>query len=214
MNDCPRGEIRDLLPDLMAGSLDDGTRARVEEHLHSCAECAAELELLRVARTALSRAPAMDIAKIAGAVRGAKPAVARTTASKRDWRVAALAAAVALMVTGALWLSTSRERQSQIAARGPDTVAAPNTTVAPSIARTPVPNERGAGRTPPPAPPTRPSPGVSAAEVAVAIVSDPEMGDAELDALLDDIRSLDGLTELEPSEELPSLPAVDGDVQR
>ena len=50
MFDCADVEMRELLPALAAGTLDDATRPRVERHVASCAECASE------ARDAPSRA--------------------------------------------------------------------------------------------------------------------------------------------------------------
>ena len=40
MFDCANVEMRELLPDLVAGTLDAATRARVERHHATCAECA------------------------------------------------------------------------------------------------------------------------------------------------------------------------------
>ena len=61
MFDCADVEIRELLPDLAAGSLDDSTRARVEHHVASCAECASELETLRLVRSAYAATPSVDV---------------------------------------------------------------------------------------------------------------------------------------------------------
>src|SRR5215216_30676 len=80
MNDCANGDVRDLLPDLMHGRLDADRRSAVEAHLAGCADCRAELELLRTAGHALSRAPAVDVARIVAAL----PAPARVRASR--WR--------------------------------------------------------------------------------------------------------------------------------
>ena len=53
MFDCANVEMRELLPDLAAGTLDAATRARVEHHVASCAECTSELETLRLVRGAV-----------------------------------------------------------------------------------------------------------------------------------------------------------------
>ncbi|HKV51622.1 MAG TPA: zf-HC2 domain-containing protein, partial [Gemmatimonadaceae bacterium] len=60
--------MRDLLPDLLNERLDAATRAEVARHVASCAECAAELELVRAMRSALAPAPRVDVARIAAAV--------------------------------------------------------------------------------------------------------------------------------------------------
>ena len=64
MTDCGNAEIRDLLPDLAAGALSPVEQSRVQAHVDGCAECAAELELLRVARAVRPKAAAIDVAAI------------------------------------------------------------------------------------------------------------------------------------------------------
>ncbi|HEX6807774.1 MAG TPA: zf-HC2 domain-containing protein, partial [Gemmatimonadaceae bacterium] len=61
MTDCSRGDMRDLLPDLLHERLDAATRAEVTRHVASCAECRAEVELLRSMRSALAPAPRVDV---------------------------------------------------------------------------------------------------------------------------------------------------------
>ena len=56
MFDCANVEMRELLPELASGTLDAATRARVEQHVASCVECASELETLRLVRSAGRRA--------------------------------------------------------------------------------------------------------------------------------------------------------------
>jgi anti-sigma factor RsiW len=112
MTDCPRGDIRDLLPELVHGHLGGAERAEVERHVASCAKCSAELALLRSARLALSKEPRVDVARIAAAVaaahgaRGVResndaPAQQRTPRRRTlawEWRAAAGIAAVAVGV--------------------------------------------------------------------------------------------------------------------
>lgn len=68
MTDCPRMDVRDALPDLVHDQLQPLARERVEHHVAGCAECAAELTLLRSARSALSAAPELNVARLTGAV--------------------------------------------------------------------------------------------------------------------------------------------------
>ena len=74
MFDCANVEMRELLPELVAGTLDAPTRARVEEHVTSCTECASELETLRAVRGAYSAVPAIDVRRVVAAL--PKPAMA------------------------------------------------------------------------------------------------------------------------------------------
>jgi len=99
MSDCTNGELRDLLPELMHGTLDAETQRAVEAHVASCPECAEELALLRALRPALSRGPTVDVQRIAAAVS------ARTTRAplRSRWRAPfriAIAAAALLAVGG------------------------------------------------------------------------------------------------------------------
>jgi hypothetical protein len=112
MFDCANVEMRELLPELVAGTPDARTRARVEEHVASCTECASELETLRAVRGAYSSAPAIDVRRVVAAL--PKPAMASATArhtapAKRwlDWRIAA-AAALTMITLGGLSVALSR----------------------------------------------------------------------------------------------------------
>ncbi len=113
MTDCPRAEIRDLLPDYAHGNLDAELRDEVKRHLDQCAECAAELALLQSARAALSRAPAVDVARISGAVNAIRRGGGRADpagGAPSRWRAMPMriAATIALVVLGggALYLGT------------------------------------------------------------------------------------------------------------
>ncbi|MDQ6828756.1 MAG: zf-HC2 domain-containing protein [Gemmatimonadota bacterium] len=102
MTDCPRGEIRDLLPELVHDALDANTRAEAERHVAGCVDCAAEVALLRSMRSALgARTPAVDVARIVAAVQGANVAAPRLVVPSkrgfsmpRHWRAAAAIIAV------------------------------------------------------------------------------------------------------------------------
>ena len=99
MTDCPNAEIRDQLPDLLHGRLNGEARARVEAHLRTCADCAAELEMLRALRAA-SPAPPVDVARIVSAL--AAPRRARR-GGMHVWQIAA---AVVFLAAGGSTLVT------------------------------------------------------------------------------------------------------------
>lgn len=116
MSDCPRGDVRDLLPDLVHGSLDAAAREEVEGHVAACPSCAAELELLRSLRSALASGPAVDVERIAAAVRAAPRArVPQRAAGARrrlgGWRAAAAVLLAALGI-GALSLARRSGRNA------------------------------------------------------------------------------------------------------
>jgi hypothetical protein len=81
MSDCSRDDIRDLLPELLHDQLDPEERARAEQHLAECADCAAELRLLRSMRAAAFPTPALNVDRIAAAVRESIAAKASADAS-------------------------------------------------------------------------------------------------------------------------------------
>jgi anti-sigma factor RsiW len=101
MSECTEGELRDLLPELVNGQLDAEKMQAVEAHVASCAECTAELALLRSLKPALMRAPAVNTQRIAAAVHaqttGAPSRAPVRAGVATRWRVA-IAAAVLIGV--------------------------------------------------------------------------------------------------------------------
>lgn len=108
MRDCPKVDIREMLPEQAAGSLQGDSARRVTEHLGECADCVEELTVLRSARSVLLRAPAVDVPRIAAEVAAAmRPRAAAPVGAPRRWpglRAAAALLVVAAGVTAvALW---------------------------------------------------------------------------------------------------------------
>jgi hypothetical protein len=121
MFDCADVEMRELLPELAAGTLDDATRARVERHVASCAECTSELETLRLVRSAYAPSPAVDVRRIVAAL--PKPAhVAQPAARGKpvtrwlDWRIAA---ALTMISVGGLSLAIAQRRSTEASTEAP-----------------------------------------------------------------------------------------------
>ena len=129
MSECVSPEMRDLLPDFVNGRLDAERAAEISAHLIECAECAAEVELLRLVVASAPTTHSMDIDRIASALptrtrhgfvlhRGAhtsqlassatKPAITR---SSRVWSRPAVkvAAGVAIVAAGGLSLLVGRD---------------------------------------------------------------------------------------------------------
>ena len=57
MNDCVNAEARDALPDLLHGRLSELDTATMKAHVESCADCRAELELMRAVRSSARITP-------------------------------------------------------------------------------------------------------------------------------------------------------------
>src|SRR5829696_8640385 len=113
MNDCPNADVRDLLPDLVHGRLTADARSAVEQHLASCADCRAELELLRAAARSFAQGPTVNVGRIVAALPAparSRPAAARGIGGWR--RAAAIAAVAAGLVATGVW---SRGRTGETA---------------------------------------------------------------------------------------------------
>lgn len=205
MIDCPNGEMRDRLPDLLHERLPLAVRAVVEAHVASCAACRDELALLTAMRGSLRRAPAVDVDAI---VRALPRAAAPARRVRTGWLAAAAIAAVAI---GGTSLVVVRHEQ---AVRPAAEVVASRTVVlpAPMVPGAPVtPAVAATDSIPAPArtPTTeRVAQAAPRRELAVAgALSD--LSDRELAALLRDIESLDALPPVTSDVESTSLaPAV------
>ena len=208
MNDCSNADIRDQLPDLLHDRLSLSARSVVVAHVDGCADCRAELELLRGARDAFaSRTPRVDIAYVVGALpkppnRGsgiAKNGGAPAHRRWADWRVAA---AVTLLVAGGSSVAlldrapSSPEGVATVRSESISTATAPAT---PVVTSTPSANSNNAA-------PTRP-----AVRETVALADDQDtrsdagpggrfagLTEAQLQTLLDEIDRLQPIPATEP----------------
>lgn len=229
MNKCVSAEMRDALPDFVHGKLDATRMADVRAHIANCAECAAEVELLNHVISSAALTPAMDVARIAGALplptrhgfllhRGsgiaAEPdarAIAPTSSTRhRTWAnpFVRIAAVAAIVTAGGLSLLVGRDvlrPEAQVGQTGP--AAAPVVAVAP----TPAP---AAPIEPPVAPKTSsPSPKVVAsAATGLSFAGDlQELSDDHLETLLGEIEQMDALPQAEPEAMEPSVAGSGGD---
>jgi anti-sigma factor RsiW len=142
MSDCPNAEVRDLLPDLVHDRLDARTRAQVVAHVDGCADCRAELALLRSMRGALEHGtPRVDVHRIVASL--PSPATAGTRRPRRVWSDWRVAAAVTFLVAGGTSVALihnarngDRDSVSTAAVRPAITVASESTTRAATPADT------------------------------------------------------------------------------
>ena len=115
MTDCPNAEIRDLLPDLVHGTLAGAERQRVEQHIASCAECAAEAALIRRVRTALRpTGPSIDAGRIAARIPRYAPSRSRVPL-RTEWRIAA---SILVLAVGAKTFDLVRTQSGQVGGPG------------------------------------------------------------------------------------------------
>ena len=183
MTDCPNGDIRDLLPDLLNGTLAPDQRAAVEAHLLTCDDCLEEMELLRGIRRSMHRVSAAAAADI---VRALPPYRAPVRRVGNGWRIAA---ALVLLAGGGTSVVIARHAEE----RG----SVGTTAVGQTAVVVPTDTHLAQGTTPPSgvhhaaeavAVPTAPR------ELALASASVGDLSDAELDALVNEIGTLDAVT--------------------
>lgn len=108
MSDCLNIEVRERLPEWLHGTLPASERAVVDAHLATCAECAAELDVLRVAMATLRARPVPRIdtrAIVAALPKPASRQAPRPSFASR-WRIAA---AITVMALGGMSLAVVRQ---------------------------------------------------------------------------------------------------------
>jgi anti-sigma factor RsiW len=226
MNDCVSEVMRDALPDLIHGQLDEEKSAEVEAHVASCADCAAEIELLRLVVASAETAPAIDVARIAAAIPtptrqgfllhqggGQSSTVAPAQRSRGIWSRTSLriAATVVIVAAGGLSLLVGRDvlhPENQIGQSRP------------SVAPLNAPAE--VTTTPAPVSPQTVAPENRAAEVAVvagtgmSLVGEvQDLSDEHLATLLDDLEDMDAIPGEEPESVTPMVrePRTTGGIQ-
>ena len=207
MNDCPNADVRDLLPDLLAARLNFDARRLVEAHVAGCAECQAELALLRdMHASLLVRTPALDLSAIVAAIPTHRVPARRSWVS---WRTAAAITMVAAGGSSALILS-----------RGVSTIPPDSLAVRPAPVR---------AAAPPPAPVVASANPLAGATVHVPtarsmkqnVVSPPVelavqvAGDAHELAMtggtMTDLSDKELATLLKDIEKMDAMPAMDGE---
>ncbi len=172
MTDCPRGEIRDLLPDLLHDRLQGAVHAEVVAHVAVCESCSDELRLLRTARAALVRSSSVNAERVLQGMRAA-PMPRRRALPAWPMRIAA---SLVLLFSGVLAIALLGDRGS----------SGPQGTVA-------VGTERSAS-----------ADLVVTADAGLFVGSLADLDDAELEAMLGTLQTL----ELLPAEE--PMPLVHG----
>ncbi len=200
MNDCPNADIRDQLPDLLHERLQAEAQAVVVAHVDGCADCCAELELLRGLRGMFAaQAPHVDVDYVVGAL--PKPPVRTIPLSpvrRQAWGNWRIAAAVTVLVVGgsSAAVMTRGAGKQAVAPIAPALQPLPSTSQAPETASSAV-------TTPvvPDAPTLRAAQTVATTGDANGIgvagrLSD--LDDGELKALLNDIDHLQAVPVTEP----------------
>src|SRR4051812_14999429 len=132
MTDCPNGDVRDLLPDLLHDRLAPDVRREVEAHVAGCEDCRAELALLGAMRSTLRRAPAVDVATIAAAIPPYRAPMRRSWAR---WQ----AAAAVLLLAGGTSIVMVESRTPAPVPVGDSAVAVATSTAGSAVPAAPLP---------------------------------------------------------------------------
>ena len=197
MSDCTNVVMRELLPDLAAGTLDAATRAHVEAHVAGCAECTSELETLHLVRSAFATAAPVSTARVVAALPkppGAAPHRAAAASSPRalrwmDWRIAA---ALTMIAVGGLSVAVTQRREPT-ASNGRDStlLTRVDSTIQPTVQQPAVvPNisDSATPKTPAVAPIV---PRSSAVQLALDARGEGDLDDASFQALLGALDEID-----------------------
>lgn len=195
MNDCPNGDIRDLLPDLVHERLDAASVERVRTHITGCVDCTAEMALLaRIRAEAESvRVPTVDVGRVVSRL----PRAGRQSQRWSRNVGVRIAAGLVVLLAGASWMRQASKHdegavgieQPVVIAQGPATQSSESAHVvsaAPRVTRT----TRTAGG------PTR----------QISLDDDlTDLSDRELEALLGALNSFEAVTRIEPASLEPNL---------
>src|ERR1035437_6156589 len=136
MHDCADGDMRDLLPGYVHGALSAAEGATVAAHLETCADCAAEVELIAAASRAFP-APTVDLGRIVKALPAAPRGARRGVAAGRAWRGAAPIGIVPIGASSPVsdWGRSARSVSSRSAFPPAPPLAAPPRPRPPPLAR-------------------------------------------------------------------------------
>lgn len=198
MNDCVNAGVRDALPDFVNHRLSELDAVTISEHVESCADCRAEVAILRDLISTRRLAPIVNVDRLSAAIPAYAPVRARSTGFpfRRTW---ALAAAAAFVAIGG-WAITSRTADTsapQVAANVP--VAAPTTAGVATTAE-PVPMVARSENT--------------AKEVQVAslslVGSTDDLSDSDLETLVAALDGIEAVPSVEPGSVTTTVDDIDG----
>jgi hypothetical protein len=233
MGNCAVPEMNELLPELAADRLTGAALARVSAHVAACDACAAEVELLRAARRALSRGvPTVDVSRVVATtrtrtrpvavVRAVPSQPARATYHRTSWTAWRIAA-VATLAVGGLSLAVLRGpfgaggRVGRSAEPTTTHAAAAPMHPAGAAPRAPVGAPVVANPTPAPTPVPQPTEVASAAQTpdegsardGLSVAGDmSELSDGDIETLLQGMDGVEAEPSSEPEESAPAIAAV------
>jgi anti-sigma factor RsiW len=202
MNDCPNGELRDLLPDYLHDRLSTADRALVESHLAGCDDCRAELELLRGLRGTLRRVPPVDVSAIIAKI------PAYRAPARRSWGGWRAAAAVTLIAVGGTSVAIANRVGDEAPSFTPQIVAPAQPDTHRAVAELPARNLQPTGDSDHAVQTVARAPRELAVTGAVS-----DLSDRELSTLLESIETLDALPAADVDNATPVAPIPPADAE-
>jgi len=209
--------MRDALPDLINGNLAAARTAEVEAHVASCAECAAELDLLKAVVASAPRAPELDLSRIVSALPtptgrglllhqgGGQPVGSRKPQTVWSRPLLRVAATAAIITAGGVSLLVGRDALNPERQARPSVASGPTTSAA--VATTP---NRVAAPTPPSVAQSAPAARlVASTGLSLAGGEVQDLSDAHLATLLSEMDRLDPIPAAEPEAIAPSIGTSD-----
>lgn len=222
MTECLSAEIRDELPDLIHGRLSPARLTEIEAHIASCAQCAAELAVLRSVVSSTPMAPPIDVRRIVAALpvavkhglllhrgNGELPSesTARVGSQSMFSRPALrIAAAVAVVAAGGLSLLVGREVLNPEFQLGRTTVRVDATRVPVTASPTEAPVLPSVTQRAVATSPSKPAIGVGSGLLTSEVQ---QLSDEHLVALLSEMDDLDAVPAAEPETIAPALAELD-----
>jgi hypothetical protein len=208
MNECIETEARDALPDLSHGRLSDLDTATLTALVESCADCRAELDLLRQLRSSAPFAPSMDVARIVSSLPFPTPsapdlvasAQSRTKSAPRHsfiWKAGSFAA---LLVVGSLTFANYRNASLSVSSGQHEPTAAPVVAAAPllqavaAVSSQPVGSQPVAATESSSAAPAK----VAVSSTGLSLTGVQGLTDDQLQALVNSLDNVQGLPSAEP----------------
>jgi hypothetical protein len=201
MTDCDNIDVREMLPDFVAGRATAHEAERVKTHVEHCALCAAELALIRSVRSVRPVAAPVDISRIVGALPKAPRAAIAVSPFRTRSRVWQLAAAIGVIMVGG---------GSLLVARNGGFVSVATLAVDSADTRGEIALGNSNGSSGIDSAPSHPAAPAVVPEMAVSFGNVGDYSDEELDRILDRLDRWDGATSTESITTQPIVPVNQG----
>ena len=214
MSDCMNTEVRDALPDLVHGRLDQLNTATMKAHVESCADCRAELALLKAVRESAPLVPPLNLERMSAAIGnyGGAPVLSHAPARHTPRRgltyglMATLAAVV--FVIGGIAVNNRGDVQSVASSSNVASQATIGGSVAGSTESAGI-SESPAGVTKDVQPLVKPAEETQVASLSF-VGGTQDLSETELETLLSELDTMESMPAAEPQAVITTIEDIDG----